>query len=138
MTTLYSRRSAMNITPRTERGTAGRVGLWVVQIVVAAMFLIAGRSKFAGAAPMVALFDAIGVGQWFRYVTATVEVAAGLMLLVPKLAAYGALALVVTMLCAVATHVFIIGGSPLPPLVLLAGSVTIAWARRDQLAQPQA
>ena len=134
MTTLYSRRSATNIAPIIARGTTRRVGLWVAQIVVAAMFLMAGGAKFAGAAPMVALFDAIGIGQWFRYVTATVEVAAGLMLLVPKLAAYGALVLAITMLGAVATHVFIIGGSPLPPLVLLAGSVTIAWDRRDQFA----
>jgi hypothetical protein len=36
------------------------------------------------------------------------------------------------MLGAVFTHIFIVGGSPLPPLVLLAASAAIAWARRDQ------
>ncbi len=134
MTTLYSRLSAANVALRVAGGTTRRVVNWVSQVVVGAMFLMVGGLKFAGAAPMVALFDDIGIGQWFRYVTATVEVAAGLMLFVPKLAAYGALVLAITMLCAVATHVFIIGGSPLPPLVLLAGSVTIAWDRRDQFA----
>ena len=53
-------------------------------------------------------------------------------LLVRSLAPYGALALVATMLGAVFTHIFIVGGSPLPPLVLLAASAAIAWARRDQ------
>ena len=137
MTTL-SRRWATNISPRIAGGTTRRVVNWVSQVVVGAMFLIVGGLKFAGAPSMVALFDDIGIGQWLRYVTATIEVAAGLMLFVPKLAAYGALVLAITMLCAVAVHVFIIGGSPVPALVLLAGSVTIAWARRDQLAQPQA
>jgi putative oxidoreductase len=137
MKTRYSGRMATNVAPRRAGGTTRRVGLWVAQVVVAAMFLMAGASKFAGAAAMIALFDAIGIGQWFRYVTATIEVAAGVMLLVPTLAVYGALALVITMLCAVATHVFIIGGSLVPPLALLAGSVMIAWARRDELAPLQ-
>jgi hypothetical protein len=65
-------------------------------------------------------------------VTASVEVGSAIALLVPALAPYGALALVATMTGAVATHLFIVGGSPLPPLVLGAGSAAIAWFRRDQ------
>jgi putative oxidoreductase len=94
---------------------------------------MAGGSKFAGAPAMVALFNAVGIGQWFRYVTATIEVGSAIALLVPSLAPYGALALVATMTGAVFTHLFIAGGSPLPALVLGAGSAAIAWARRDQL-----
>ncbi|PWT81235.1 MAG: DoxX family protein, partial [Blastocatellia bacterium] len=56
--------------------------LWVLQIAVAAMFLIAGGSKLAGAAPMVDMYNAIGVGQWFRYVTGTIEVGSAILLLV--------------------------------------------------------
>jgi uncharacterized membrane protein YphA (DoxX/SURF4 family) len=108
------------------------VVLWVGQFVIAAVFLMAGGSKFAGAPAMVALFNAIGIGQWFRYVTATIEVGSAIALLVPSLAPYGALALVPTMTGAVFTHLFIVGGSPLPALVLGAGSSAIAWARRDQ------
>jgi len=33
------------------------------------MFLMAGGSKLAGVPAMVSLFDQVGVGQWFRYVT---------------------------------------------------------------------
>jgi uncharacterized membrane protein YphA (DoxX/SURF4 family) len=110
----------------------GRVVLWVGQFVIAAAFLMAGGSKFASAPAMVALFNAIGIGQWFRYVTATMEVGSAIAVLVPSLAPYGALALVATMTGAVFTHLFIVGGSPLPALVLGAGSAAIAWARRDQ------
>ena len=115
------------------RGRGAVIGLWVVQIALAAMFLLAGGSKLAGAPQMVGLFSAIGVGQWFRYVTGLIEVASAVALLVPALAPFGALALAATMFGAVVTHLFIIGGSPAMPTVLLLGSAFVAWARRDQL-----
>jgi hypothetical protein len=82
---------------------------------------------------MVALFDAIGVGQWFRYVTGSIEVVSAVALLVPSWAAFGALLLIPTMVGAVFTHLFIVGGSAAPATVALTGSLAIAWARRDQL-----
>jgi putative oxidoreductase len=48
------------------------------------------------------------------------------------LAPYAVLALVATMTGAVLTLIFIVGASPVPALVLGAGSAAIAWARRDQ------
>jgi uncharacterized membrane protein YphA (DoxX/SURF4 family) len=115
------------------RGRGALIGLWTVQVALAGMFLLAGGSKLAGAPPMVAMFDALGVGQWFRYVTGSIEVASAIALLVPALAPLGAVALVATMTGAVATHLFIIGGNPAMPAVLLLGSAFVAWARREQL-----
>ena len=112
----------------------GLIALWGVQIIVAGMFLLAGGSKLAGVPAMVALFDAVGVGQWFRYVTGLIEVTSAIALLIPSLAVFGAVALVPTMIGAVATHLFIVGGSPAIPLFLLLGSAAIVWARRDQLS----
>lgn len=109
------------------------VALWIAQIGVAGMFLLAGGSKLASAAMHVQLFDAIGIGQWFRYLTGSIEVVAAVMLLTPQLAIVGALLAVPTMIGAVATHLFIVGGSPLIPIVLLGTAVTIVWARRNQL-----
>jgi hypothetical protein len=99
------------------------------------MFLLAGGSKLAGAAPMLALFDAIGVGQWFRYVTGVIEIVSAVALLVPSLAAFGAVALAATMTGAIASHLFVIGGSPVLPSLLLVGSVVVAWARRDHIVR---
>ena len=107
-------------------------GLWVLQIGAAAMFLMAGGSKLAGAPEMVGLFDVIGVGQWFRYLTGVIEVGSAVMLLIPTLAFYGAALLVPTMIGAVLTHLFIVGGSPAMALVLLLAVGTIAWARRPR------
>ena len=105
--------------------------LWTLQIASAAMFLMAGGSKLAGVPMMVQMFGLIGVGQWFRYVTGTIELVGAVLLLIPFAAAYGATALAVTMVGAIITHLFIVGGSPAVPLVLLASTAVIAWARRS-------
>ena len=123
----------VNQTLPLRRGRAGRVALWGTQVVLAGMFLLAGGSKLAGVPVMVAMFDAIGVGQWFRYATGLIEAASAIALLVPSLAPFGAVALVPTMVGAIATHLFVIGGSPAVPVVLLLGSLAVTWARRDQL-----
>jgi hypothetical protein len=135
MTTLFSSPTAVPQTLVVPRGRIGLGALWIVQIAVAAMFMLSGGLKLVGAPAMVALFDAIGIGQWFRYVTGSIEVVSAVALLVPPLAPFGALALVPTMVGAIATHLFIVGGSPVPATVLLAASLAIAWARRDQLAR---
>jgi hypothetical protein len=116
-----------------RRGRSGVIALWVVQIGLAGMFLLAGGSKLLGAPAMVALFNTIGIGQWFRYVTGLIEVGSALALLVPSIAVVGALALVPTMIGAVATELFLVGDSAVPPAVLLLGTVGVVWARRHQL-----
>ncbi len=133
MTTLFSSLTTMPEAPAASRARVGVVALGVVQVGVAGMFLLAGGMKLGGAPAMVALFDAVGVGQWLRYVTGSIEVGSALALFVPSLAPFGALLLIPTMVCAIATHLFIVGGSPVAATVLLAGSLAIAWARRGQL-----
>jgi putative oxidoreductase len=115
------------------RGRASLIALWVTQVALALMFLMAGGSKLAGVPAMVTLFDALGAGQWFRYVTGVIEVASGIALLIPAAAVFGALLLIPTMIGAIITNVFIVPASPVPPLVLLLLAAAIAWARRRQL-----
>ena len=134
MATLFSSSTPLPQSVAVSRGPAALWALWLTQVVLAAMFMLAGAMKLSGAPEMVGLFDAIGIGQWFRYVTGAIEVVSAAALLVPFLAAFGALLLVPTMVGAIATHVFIVGGSALIPTVLLIGSLAVAWARRDQLA----
>src|SRR6267378_6344700 len=108
--------------PSRRRGRASIVTLWIIQIALAGMFLMAGGSKLLGAAPMVALFNAVGIGQWFRYVTGLLEIGAAVALLVPRAAVFGALLLVPTMIGAIATQLFIVHASPLAPTILLVGA----------------
>ena len=134
MTTLCSTALVANQTPTVPRWRVALVALWLTQIALAGMLILAGGLKLAGVPVMVALFDAIGIGQWFRYVTGSIEVVSAVALLVPAWAAFGALLLIPTMVGAVVTHLFIVGGSPVAATVLLIGALAIAWVRRDQLA----
>jgi putative oxidoreductase len=123
---------ATSSTPTAHRATpsrALRITLWTVSVITAAMFVMSGGMKLAGAAMAVQLFDTIGVGQWFRYVTGAIELGGGLALLAPPVAAYGAAALVATMIGAILTHLVILGDSPAVPVVLLAASLFIGWTR---------
>ena len=120
-------------TSPVHQGRLGYIAVWVVQVALAGMCLLAGSSKLFGAAAMVGLFDAIGIGQWFRYVTGVIEVSSAVALLVPSFAVFGALALVATMIGAITVHLFIVGGSPAMPVILLLGSAGVLWARRHQL-----
>jgi putative oxidoreductase len=105
------------------------VALWVLQIAGAAMFLVAGTFKLAGAPAMVQVYDAIGWGQWFRYVTGFLEVAGAVPLLIPALAGFGALWLTAVMAGAVIAHLTVLGGNPAVPVALLVGMAVVAWGR---------
>ena len=102
------------------------------------MFLAAGGAKLAGVPMMVGIFDQIGLGQWFRVVTGLVEVVGAIALLVPATTAFAALLLAITMIFAVLTHLFIIGGSPAPAAALLIINAAIVWLRRDSIVAPLA
>ena len=120
---------------QSASGSTGKitnVGLWILQIGAAGMFLMVGFFKLSGDPRMVELFDAIGVGQWFRYVTGSLEVLGAILLLTPRLSGLGALLLVGVMLGAVATHLFLVGGSPLGAIILLIVTGVIAWGRRKR------
>ena len=112
-------------TPRKVLNTV----LWTLQVLVALTFVAAGSGKLLGNADMVALFAAVGIGQWFRYVTGGIEVASAILLLIPRLTAVGAALLVCTMTGAVLTHLVLIGGSPVAALVLLCFAAIILWGR---------
>ncbi len=98
-------------------------------------FLGSAPSKCRRGVPMmVAIFDQIGAGQWFRIFTGVVEIAGAIAILLPVTVAFGAVLLAVTMIGAVFTHLVLIGGNPLPAIVLLAITSIVAWLHRGSLA----
>jgi putative oxidoreductase len=120
---------------RLGPGSTGKimnVGLWILQIGAAGMFLMVGFFKLTGDPQMVGLFDAIGLGQWFRYVTGSLEVLGAVLLLIPRLSGLGALLLMGVMIGAVPTHLFVVGGSPLLAITLLIVTGIVAWGRRQR------
>jgi putative oxidoreductase len=115
-------------------GKAVNIALWTLQVLVALAFVAAGSGKLLGSADMIALFDAVGIGQWFRYVTGSLEVLGALLLIVPGKTALGAVLLACVMAGAVVAHLTILHTAATAPLVLFALTAIIAWGRRSQLA----
>jgi len=110
--------------------TTQRRIVWGIRALLALAFGAAGMAKLAGVPQMVQIFDAIGFGQWFRYVTGIVEVAGAVLLLIPAMGFFGGLLLFATMVGGVATHLLLIGGSAVPASVLGVLSAFVAWRLR--------
>ena len=114
---------------------AANIALWTLQVLVAMAFVAAGSGKLLGTADMIALFQAVGIGQWFRYVTGLLEVLGAVLLLVPGKAALGAVLLASVMAGAVVAHLTVLHTAATVPLVLFALTGLIAWGRRSQLTR---
>jgi len=104
--------------------------LWCVQVLLALVFVGSSWAKLTGKPEMVALFTAIGIGQWFRFVTGILELTGAVLILLPKTSRIGAAMLATVMLGALAAHLFILHVPPTAPGVLLLLSAFVAWGRR--------
>lgn len=116
----------------TRRGATGRpldIVLWCVQALLALVFVGASWAKLTGNPEMVALFSAVGLGQWFRYVTGILELTGAVLILVPKTRRAGAALLATIMLGALAAHLFVLHVPPTTPGVLLLLSGFVVWGR---------
>ncbi len=119
-------------TLRTTRGRALGVALWALQALLALQFAAGGILKVVGDPAMVGMFAEIGAGQWFCYLVGGLEIAGALGLLIPRLSGPAALGLVGLMAGATATNAFVLGTSPLLPIVLLLVAALVAWGRRGR------
>ncbi|WP_084956818.1 DoxX family protein [Thermoactinospora rubra] len=120
------------ITPTRTRARrkAKTIALWAGQAVLAVQFAMGGAVKLAGDPAMVDMFEAIGAGQWFRYLVGALEVAAAIGLLVPRLCRMAALGLVGLMAGAAVTNIAILHTQPWLPLALGTVAALIVWGRR--------
>ncbi|MFC9976812.1 DoxX family protein [Spirillospora sp. NPDC127200] len=120
---------------RGEHGRGVRITLWVLQIVLALAFLSAGVQKLVGTEPMTDMFDEVGVGQWLRYVVGALELAAGVGLCVPLLAAAAAGGVVLLMLGAVVTNLTVLDENPAMPLLFAVLAAVVLALRRAELTR---
>jgi hypothetical protein len=110
-----------------------KYGLPAIKTLLTLAFIAAGLAKLSGAEMMVQTFEALGFGQWLRYVTGLIEIIAPALLWFHGRQIFGAGLLVCTMIGAVLAHVFIIGPSAVPALVLGLLAALVAYAHRDQI-----
>lgn len=114
---------------------AKRIAAATGRILLAALFVVAGLMKLAATDFEVSSFGHFGYALWFMHVIGGIELAGGLMLLAPSLAALGALAMMPIMVGAAFTH--LLAGDPLvaavPPIVVLILLGWLAYARRSDI-----
>jgi uncharacterized membrane protein YphA (DoxX/SURF4 family) len=112
--------------------TAKVVGLWVLSAVLAAVFLIVGIPKIAGAENhWVRTFAMFGYPEWLRIVVGIVETLGAILLLIPASAGFAATALALLMLGA--TYAQLTVGEPIQallPIALFILLATVAFGRR--------
>jgi putative oxidoreductase len=118
------------------RGRARTITLWVLQVLLALMFVVASAiPKLVGERTAVEIFSEIGIGQWFRYLVGALELAGGIGLLIPRLSGLAAFGVLGVMVGATLTQLFILDSAVLAitPAILGVLLAFIAWSRRAQI-----
>ena len=107
---------------------------WILAVLLAVVFVLAGGVKLLGARAMVQEFAQIGIGQWFRYFTGILEVSGAIGVLIPKYRFGAALQIAVVMVGATAANIWVLHLPPLAGLTtfLLAAALALAWLRRPR------
>jgi uncharacterized membrane protein YphA (DoxX/SURF4 family) len=109
------------------------IAFWALKIFLAVMFLAAAGAKIAGAPMMVAEFGKVGLGQWFRYFTACMEISGAVLLLWPGRTAIGAALLACVCIGAFFAQLLAIHVDVIHTIVLAAIFLSIVWFNRQQL-----
>jgi putative oxidoreductase len=91
----YCRLESVHMTYSAHSSSRWHTALtWTLRSLLGVAFIYIGTAKLTGMANTVEYFDAIGWGQWFRYVTGFLDVLGVILILVPRLTFYGAVVLV--------------------------------------------
>ena len=113
---------------------AGTVALWIVNVLAAGAFLAIGLGKF-GSPEWVTKFERWGYPDGFYMIIGVLEIAAGVLLLVPKLSSYAAALLGVILIAAAAT--LRLNHLPMSaPLAWLGVMIVLGVARRRRAWRP--
>lgn len=100
--------------------------------ILTAAFLYFGLRKLTSGAADVAIYEAIGFGQFPRYITGSVEVICAGLLWVPGVQGWAALGLLATM-CIGTTALIVFAGLPFWHLIVLGTlAAVVAYAYRSQ------
>jgi putative oxidoreductase len=106
------------------------IAMWIVSILLAAMFLLSGGFKLLKAEDARTAFVHYGYAPWFAIFIGVSEVLGAIGLLVPRLASLAAAGLSIIMIGAVYTHLTHQEAShAVVPIVLLALLIGVGYAR---------
>lgn len=111
---------------------AAKIGLWMLQVLLAVPFIPAGLTKLTSQPRWVGMFEKLGYPDGFYFVVGVVELAGAVGLLIPPATRYAAAALMCVMAGATYSHLAI--GDPVGravfTLVLFVLLGVVGWIRR--------
>ena len=123
----------------TKARVAAKILLWAVTVFLALVCLRSGVTKLPADGFWVRDFRRWGYPGWFRVAVGAAELIACALLLVPRLASYGAALFAAVMLGAIYTHAAHGETVRLPfNFVLFALSVVVLYARRPAFLKRRA
>jgi putative oxidoreductase len=142
---LYQVRRFLRATPRvlvgehrsaaSEKSQRGRsIVLELIEVTLAAIFFLVGGAKLVGQRDMILLFREIGIGEWFRYLTGTIEVSGALLLVMPFLSGASAVVLGGVMIIASLVEFFVLHRPPVAALACLSAHGFVAWSRMSRFS----
>lgn len=110
------------VTRVSHRTAALPSAVLALRLLLAVVFLTIGVSNLWGAQHAVEMFDQIGLGQWLRYLTGTLQVLGGAFVLIPLFSGIGSFILTVVMVAATLFVAVGVPGNALLAIMLLVGA----------------
>jgi putative oxidoreductase len=111
-----------------------KVAAWALSILLALLFVLAGGVKFFNNPAMVQEFAQVGLGQWFRYFTGSLEVAGACFVLIPRVRFLGALLISAVMVGATIANLTVLHqpATAIMTGIFLALALALAWLARPR------
>jgi hypothetical protein len=107
--------------------------LTALRAVLTVAFLYFGLRKLGGFSTDVAIYDALGFGQFPRYVTGSIEVIGAGLLWVRGVQGIAGLVLLGTMIVGLSALLIWVGPPYWHMLLLMVGTAFVAWSYRSQV-----
>jgi hypothetical protein len=125
--------SAITITgPTTTTARVANVGLWTLQVLLAAVYAFSAYGKLTADPMQVAGAEASGLGTTGMYIIGALELAGAIAMFVPSLTGLAALGFVALMIGAVIITAALGGGALVAfPATVGVLAAVVAWGRRD-------
>jgi uncharacterized membrane protein YphA (DoxX/SURF4 family) len=114
-------------------GWARLAGVWIPTILLATIFIPQGLAKFDDASGWAKAFTNWGYPKWFRMAIGVIELGGVALMFWPRVARWGAIAILVVMAGAWFTHIAFDGGrhmtSEVVPITLASLVLWLRWRR---------
>ena len=99
----------------------------LLSLLLSIVFLADAGMRIAGTAQLIPTFAKLASGHGWRDVVAVLEVIGALLILLGAMRFYGAVSLACMSAGAMAKNLLVIGGDPIPAIVLFLLSATVAF-----------